>query len=289
MEGNNHTISNLFVKRATAGLFGELTSHSEIRNLGLGGGLAISSGGDAGFLAVRNRGKITLSYATGDVSAYSNDNVHSGGLVVFNYGEISASYATGDVSSYSDSSFSSSGGLVGDNNTNKGIISFSYATGNISSSTSGNHKASLSGGLVGANLNRSTITSSYAMGSISVFSQDLDWGGILGVNVPSSRNRPIATITFSYWNTDATQIVNGSTNYPQRALSRYADIGSVTGLTQTQFKAISGTYPNELTGDLWDLGTASQYPGLVIGNCIHRPTGTASRGFTVVPVCTNLD
>ncbi len=184
--GNNYTISNLFIDRpstADVGLFG-FTSGSTIENVGL---LNVNITGeiDVGSLAGTNyySGSIDNAYATGSVGGLFD----VGGLVGRNYksSSIDNSYASVSVSGSS----ADIGGLVGYNKSSS--IDNSYATGNIS----GN--GVFAGGLVGENYNSSSIDNSYATGSVS----GKDYlGGLVGYNWSSS------TIDNSY----ATGSVSGS-------------------------------------------------------------------------------
>ena len=291
-EGNGHTISNLYSNRniKTVGLFGTIFKKSIVRNIGLVRGLIHSSfqWASPGGLVGRNTygGSIISSYTTGDVSSVSSLQwASAGGLVGFNRGNIDSSYATGDVSSYSSFQWASSGGLVG---WNGGTISFSYATGDVSASLHTSRDVSshsslyaATGGLVGYN-RIGSINFSYATGDVSAASPTFIavGGGLIG-------NNSYGTITSSYWNKDASQNINQEA----RSLKDKKGIGKndktkiTIGLTQKQFKANRGAYPKEFKRKAWDLGTASQYPGLVIGKCVHRPSGSAAEGFIVRPVC----
>ena len=72
-----------------------------------------------------------------------------------------------------------------------------------------------------------------------------------------------------------------------------ADVSSnILGTAQTldQLKAAT-TYTN-WNCTIWDFGTSSQFPGLIIDNCRHRPTSTGTGSdivFSVIPVCNRLD
>ena len=196
-EGNNHKIKNIFVKRVTelAGLFGSVGSggNGQIQNIGIEGGLVVSSSDDSyslsGDLVGYNTGTISNSYATGNVSSSSSDNdSYSGGLVGYNTGTIRFSHATGDVSSSNSSSSHShdaySGGLVGFNTS--GTISNSYATGNAFSSSS-----EAVGGLVGKN-DRGTISDSHSTGNVSSSSSEAV-GGLVGWNQEGMISNSYAT------------------------------------------------------------------------------------------------
>ena len=304
-EGNGHTIKNLYINRETfhTGLFSE--NFEIIRNIGLVGGLVRSHNPSSGGLVGWNYGDISYSYATGDVSSYNSrsvsiyncnydydsesgctpaDSSHSaaGGLVGKNRGKINFSYANGDVASSSVFRWASSGGLVGINFAN---INSSYATGNVSSSASlaksedARHTSlaySRSGGLVG--YDEGTISFSYAIGNVFVFSSIYPYSaGLVGYH------KGKMTTTSSYWNRDALQNVNKKPLSLKRGIGN--DSGTATGLTQKQLKANRGTYPNGLTGKAWDLGIKTQYPGLLINKCIHRPVANTPIGFKTIIDC----
>jgi hypothetical protein len=141
-DGDEYTISNLFINRPTTdyvGLFGR-TNGATIEYIGL---LNVNISG-----------------------AY-----YVGGLVGYNYlCNISNSYAMGDLSGTSRV-----GGLVGQNSGNDpnfSTISNSYATGDVSGS-------SIAGGLVGYCYDYSTINNSYATGDVS---GTANLGGLVGLN-----------------------------------------------------------------------------------------------------------
>ena len=176
-EGNNHTISDLTIKRNDVddvGLFGRTGSGADITNLGLLNlNITINSSANVGGLVGRNdTGTITNSHATGFITALAAEAV--GGLVGLNTNStITNSYAMGSARGNSRV-----GGLVGRND--NGTITNSYATSSVSRGT-------LIGGLVGRNDN-GTITNSYVTGSVSG-SNFL--GGLTGFNS--------GPISFTYW------------------------------------------------------------------------------------------
>ena len=163
-EGNDHTISNLYINRSGTsyvGLFGVLGTGGNVRNLGIEGG-SLSGDGNVGGLVGFSFGTISASYATGTATGTA-DNV--GGLVGRNAGTISACYATGNASGSS-----TVGGLVGYNDS--GTISACYATGNATGT--GNNV----GGLVGRNTG--TIPACYATGNATSTGEAV--GGLVGRN-----------------------------------------------------------------------------------------------------------
>jgi hypothetical protein len=156
-DGQNHIITNLFINRPSVvsgsyiGLFGKITTGTEIKNVGL---VNVKITGDymvGGLVAyMEYSGAIIHSYVTGSVTG----NNYVGGLVGQSYfGTITNSYATDSVTA-SDHPV---GGLVGEN---MGAITNCYATGRVTGS-------SMVGGLIGNNYidwlhtHYGTVTSSY--------------------------------------------------------------------------------------------------------------------------------
>jgi len=197
-EGNGHTIRNLFINRTTfledagaAGLFGFTGPSAVIRGIGLDD-VRVTGLASVGSLVGENRGIISNSYATGQVSGTT----HVGGLVGYNqesdydtqgwqielsyaevdvkgtdyvggligllYGTARATYASGIVNG--DEVV---GGLIGGNS---GKVRASYATGQVMGRES-------VGGLVGYNFD--TIDSSYAIVEVS---GGEEVGGLVGNN-----------------------------------------------------------------------------------------------------------
>ena len=255
-EGNDRTISNLFINRPRqdrVGFIGNV-SQGRIHHIGLIN-VQVSGGHTVGGLVGFNysSGTVMGSYVTGRVSGHTRDGSYdrhlvAGGLVGTNYGTIRTSYATGRVSGGN-----SVGGLVG---VNQGPVMASYATGGVSG-------LSYTGGLVGAN--NGTIRTSYATGGVS---GDHSAGGLVGVNQGPvmasyatgrvSGNDKVGglvgwntagTTTASYWDTHTSG-------------QRTSDGG--TGKTPTELQTptdASGIYAS-WNANRWDFGTSSQYPVL---------------------------
>ena len=168
-DGSGHTISHLMIAGGNnAGLFGELASGAEVRNLGVVDVSLTGSGDCVGGLAGRNEGAVIECYSIGSVSG--NNDV--GGLVGYNYG-----YGSSIAEGYSAGSAAGSsriGGLVG------------YNSGTITQSSSASAVSgdSLLGGLVGEN-HGGGVTASYSGGSISGGS---DVGGLVGQNTGDITN-----------------------------------------------------------------------------------------------------
>ena len=292
-EGNDKTISNLYISRnVDVGLFGYLGS-AEIRNLGVVEG-AVTAGTSflrsAGILVGRNSGgTISACYATGTAEA-TGSNGFAGGLVGWNTaGTISDCYATGNVTS-----IRWAGGLVGDN---RDTITDSYATGNVEATGS----ATNVGGLVGNNA-AGTITTCYATGMITATGINARTGGLVGNN---TTNSPITTcyatgmVTATGTNGNAGGLVgniDGSTITNCYATGSVAVTGAATSVgglvaMSSSNSTITNSYfdtdtsgiatgvgaqttmalqaPISNTGiyaqwsiTVWDFGTSTQYPFL---------------------------
>ena len=236
-EGNDHTISNLFIYRNMdyVGLFGGINSQGFIHGIGLEE-VDVDGRSYTGSLAGGNEGRILDCYATGRVSgvrqvgglvglndkrfgtlvdSYSAATVLGsssiGGLAGGNLNTISGSHATGDVSGEN-----AVGGLAG---WSSGPIGASYATGNVWGTRS-------IGGLVGNNNNRGVIVSSFASGYVSGTSGESRAGGLVGENYHFIRG--------SY----ATGSVSGGTM-----------VGGLVGSNSTSGRIVSSYAAGAVSGD----------------------------------------
>jgi beta-lactam-binding protein with PASTA domain len=181
-DGNGHTISNLTIDTNGAendylGLFGQIGSAGEVKNLGLknvsitSGSLSFNLGGVAG----GNDGSISNCFSKGNISG-GERSYNLGGLVGENDGSISRCYSSCTVTG-GDSS-SGDGGLVGINDVN-GNISSCYSTGAVS----GGDLSLVLGGLTGEN--SGDINDCYSTGDVS----GGDYvGGLVGLNDASDSN-----------------------------------------------------------------------------------------------------
>ena len=192
-EGNDKTISNLYIDRATTnnvGLFGYLGTEGEIRKLGLVGGSVTGRNYVGCLVGYSNRGILSDCYATGNVEtigatgATSVDG-YAGGLVGYNdRGTISGCHATGNAEVTGNNGLA--GGLAGQNS--NGTITACHATGNAKAR--GNF--SYAGGLVGRN-NTGPISNSYAEGSVTGAANA---GGLVGRNTgPISNSYAEGSVT----------------------------------------------------------------------------------------------
>jgi len=162
LDGNNHTVSGLFIDRTTTdcvGLLGFVGPGSSVNNIGLVD-CDVTGRYVVGGLVGQNRGTVQNSYGTGKFTALGS----LGGLVGFNdNGTVNGSLAVGDVTA----TIEYIGGLVG---YNTGTVNGSHAFVNV---TGGLYV----GGLVGCSL--ATVTNALATGKITG-----SWyvGGLVGYN-----------------------------------------------------------------------------------------------------------
>lgn len=186
LEGNSHTIHNLFIDRVSgAGLF-DMTQGATIQNLALENVSITASSGWAGAVAGRTDsigGGTTIAnvYATGTVTGGEQ----LGGLVGLGQAlTLSQSFSDVAVSSTADSV----GGLVG--RLSSGTVSDSYAFGSVDGVNS-------VGGLIG--VLAGTATNTYAAGPVT---GSLDVGGLVGLNS--------GTVNDSYFDEQTTGQITGA-------------------------------------------------------------------------------
>jgi filamentous hemagglutinin family protein len=178
-DGQAHTITGLYIDRATAslvGLFGATSNGSTISNLTLAGG-SITGFGQVGAVVGSSGSTVTNVHSSATVNSTTGGG-SIGGLVGSNNGAISGSSATGAVTG--TGAVSSIGGLVGDSS---GTIDLSYATGTVT--TGGALNANFdAGGLVGVSFG--TISRSFATGDVSTLGNAA--GGLAGSNYGTVEN-----------------------------------------------------------------------------------------------------
>ena len=163
------SISGFRGASSVGGLVGRTAGDSTIDNSWTSGNI-FSIGGHSsnyryGGLVGYNRGNISNSYASGDISSDGTLELDYGGLVGRNEGTISNSWASGNLSNPNNGAANQYGGLVGTNN--NGTISNSWARGDVSGQA---------GGLVGGMI-RGNISQSWASGTVSGGNSS---GGLVG-------------------------------------------------------------------------------------------------------------
>ncbi|MCB2184363.1 MAG: thrombospondin type 3 repeat-containing protein [Desulfobulbaceae bacterium] len=249
LDGDGHTIANLFINRPTAnsiGLFGDIYDNSKnkastIQDIGLVN-VTIAGNYRTGTLAGdAYRATISNVFATGSITASYN---YVGGLVGYHgSGVISNSYA--DVTLINTTSFISGylgvGGLIGVGN--HSIIHNCYATGSVTADLTG------IGGLVGYGSDV-TISNSFAAADVTGRNQV---GGLLGYASP-------ATITNSYATGSVTGFssVGGFTGYASNVnISNSFSIGDVAGNTADDSVGLFSGYELSVASDLYYSSTAN--------------------------------
>ena len=291
-DGNGKKIAGLQINSVAntsglqhVGLFGNVFPYGIIKNLGVEGEIvsnrqgydsaAIYVGGLAGSLngsTIENcYSKVTVrsnegsyvfigglvgdsrsstiinSSVTGTVTGVDYSRI--GGLVgLASTTNITNSYATGNVTG---GAYVTIGGLIGYNTGSYGAttITNSYATGNVTGGDSANV-----GGLVGENSITSTITNSYATGNVTG-GDSAYIGGLVGRKDSTGS----LTITNSYWNNSADQIVNGGAQTPKIVIGRFD--GSLTnnalGMTSAAMK--EAAFVTTLNSNLNDLANPALF------------------------------
>jgi hypothetical protein len=162
-DGNRHTISHLTIAgKDCLGLFGQLLSGAQVRDLGMVDVRITGSGYYAGGLVGHNGdGCVVRCYSTGVVQGGQ----YVGGLAGENHGAVMLCYSSSAV----QGTFAA-GGLVGSNY--EGAVAQCYSTGAVDGNTS-------VGGLVAANWSWGTISRCYSTGAV----RGTLWvGGLVGEN-----------------------------------------------------------------------------------------------------------
>ncbi len=202
-EGNNHTISNLFIEREDSdnvGLFEITGSNAQIRNINLSDVQLIARGYVGGLIGF-NHGTVSNSYTTGNILGSYN----IGGLIGENHGTVSASYTKANV----EGDNGNIGGLIG---RNEGTVSDSYAAGSVFGDRRG------VGGFIG--WNEGMVSDSHAVGS--VFGDDRV-GGLIGAS------GGMVSDSYATGNVSGDQIVGGLIGYNNSTATRSYATGSVSG------------------------------------------------------------
>ena len=267
LEGNGYTIANLMINRNInfIGLFGSIGSAATIANLGLLDVNIMGRSTLGSLVGQSYAGTVINSYATGRVTSSAGT---VGGLVGWNDNRATIRNSYAAVSISASRSGVSMGGLAGQNG---GTIENSYATGSVS----GNN---LIGGLVGNNEKDGSIANSYAIGRVTGTGNNI--GGLVG------NNEEDGTITGSYWlsRPDISSGTGDTTSTPQ----------TVTMLTSPTMPGTISTdvyYNWNSDADIWDFGTANQYPALKYATECVEPPDTDTNPVklqTGQPICGTL-
>jgi hypothetical protein len=164
------------------------------------------------------------------------------------YGVISESFATGKVSG---STYV--GGLVG--HLSRSELTNSFASGSVE----GNGGV---GGLVAYFDYFSTLENSFAVGHVAGVSYGI--GGLLGYSNSTTFN--------SHWATDTTGQLNsdGESEFDNYFGATLAELQCPTSSDNTDDCVISNTLYAGWDSSVWDFGTSTQLPGLIINGIVYR-------------------
>ena len=249
-KGNNQTVSNLFISRASThrvGLFREVSG--DISGLGLKN-VNVTGQNDVGGLAGhQSGGRITACYVTGRVEGRGQ---YVGGLVgysigsAFNKTAIAASYTIAEVYHLGAPTSPSAGGLVG-HSIHLDVIA-SYAIGSV---TSNGERV---GGLIGELYGLGSVTASYATETVTGTAYT---GGLIG--------RGSGSVADSYWDMERSgqPTSAGGTGKTTVQLQSPTSYTSTAGNTEAIYANwnvnVDGVPGND---DPWTFGASDQYPVL---------------------------
>ena len=220
-DGNDNTISNLFIADSTStvtgggfvGLFGDV--NGTIRDVGLldvnvtntrTSTTSSNNFGRTGALAGRlsSGGTVRGSYVAGGSVAHNNSSASTGYLgclLGYSYGVVRDSYATCNVAGTNSNSLTI-GGLIGEA---AGSVDSTYATGTVTSTGSGTITI-IAGGLIGSTSGRVSV--SYATGNVTGTGTSRV-GGLIGFMLgPSYANYATGNVSGSGTGTGATEALS---------------------------------------------------------------------------------
>ena len=260
LEGNGHTVSNLFINRTgdKTGLFASLGSAGGVRNLKLVS-VNVTGGSSTGALVGENNGHVSAVSAIGSVSSSGTSVARLGGLAGHNTstGKVLGSYAEVAVTGGADTS--KVGGLVG---RNEGEIAAAYATGAVK----GNSQV---GGLVGENFSDATvtgaITASYSRGlPTGIGATPADVGGLVG-----KKEGTTSTVTDSYYDKYTSKqddTGKGEAKSTDELVSPTGYSGIYANWNLDLDNADNDNDPATGGDSPWDFGGGEDYPVLVYGS-----------------------
>ena len=291
LDGNNHTIANLYVNRTGSHLGLFATISGTIENMGIDEatitGSTDNAHADGGILAARSSANVKGVWVSGSIDATYGGTADAsvGGLIgQVTGGRVSASYSLASVkytrTSGGSGRFTGAGGLVGA--TTGGTIAASYAKGRVEAVGDSGNLAS-AGGLVGY-MNGGSVTASYATGYVNANTGSPNYGGGLVGQIPSGSvaasystgqawegtNRgsglvdgSSATITDSYWDTTTSGNTSSNAGGTGQTTTNLQTPITETGIYANWDVDVDGVTGND---DPWDFGTASQYPVIKYNN-----------------------
>ena len=294
-DGNGHTIDGLVVKPLSSdtgtrwGLFSSLSNTSVVRGVSLTGVdvHVVQASARVGALAGVSSGLVQRSSSAGEIVTSAGGAVYSGGLLgeVLKVGSVIPEVAD----SYSEANVTSSGGRAGGlaGHGDGGRIVRSYATGNVLTSASGTTGSVNHGGLLGYS-RAAVVDQVYASGAVSVPNTTAGHGaGLIGRASIATVGESLAVGAVGAAGTtepagalgglvaSASGLVTADSGsyWSVTTLGQTSSIGGGTSKTTTELRAdsnadVAGPYYGGIyrtwDSDVWDFGTGSQYPVLVV-------------------------
>ena len=257
--GNNYQINNLYIDSKDielVGLFGYVSKSSAvISHLGLAGELmsvigdsySLSTGALAG--VVYDGALVMFSYSVGSVSGPAN----VGGLVgVLESGaSIHNSFSLGTVTGLVEIT----GGLVA--SLDSADISESFSTATVNG-------ASPIGGFIGVADHDATLSNSFSVGLVNP--SYIYKGGLIGYAYSDS-----VITTNSHWATDTSgqPTSGGESDIDNYFGATLAELQCPTTSDDTECLMNYTLYPT-WDSTIWDFGTSSELPGLIIDGVVYR-------------------
>lgn len=237
-DGKGHTISHLTIQGGShLGLFGQVGSAAQVKDLGVVDVNIVGSGNYVGGLAATNGGTVTGCYSTGAVrSGDSGQHYCIGGLIGSNGGAVIQCHSTAIV----DGTSSDAGGLVGRNG---GSLTECYSTAAVS--TTGGYV----GGLAGSN--GGTVTQCFSAGAVSTTSWDA--GGLIGSNYLGG----VVTQCYSTSTVRGTSGVGGLVAWNVATLSQCYSVGAVSGTSRVG-GLVGSAFGDSVVACFWDTQTSGQ-------------------------------
>ncbi|WP_320818870.1 hypothetical protein [Thalassolituus sp.] len=256
-DGNNYQINNLYIDSKDielVGLFGHVSNSSAmISHIGLAGKLmSVIGGAGTGALAgdVNDGALVAYSYSVGSVSG----TINVGGLIGALAGGASLqnSFSLGTVTGL----YQSTGGLVG--YIDSADISESFSTATVNG-------ASPIGGFIGNADHDATLSNSFSVGFVNP--SDLAKGGLIGYTYRDS------VITNSHWAIDTSGQLTSDGESDSDEINYFgatlAELQCPTSSDDTECLMNYTLYPT-WDSTIWDFGTSSELPGLIIDGVVYR-------------------
>jgi hypothetical protein len=242
-DGNNHTISGLYINRPDlqyTGLFGVIEPESRISNLSLSDVNIIGLEQVGGIVGFNEHSTIENTSVTGQI----NGTNYIGGVVGVNRGTVKNSHFIGEINAASLGGYGV-GGLVG---FNSDLVFNSYSDANVLSD------GQVTGCFVG--VNQGTILKSYSKGSVT--SSRNNTGGFEGMN-----NYAVTKNSYSTCNVNGQTYTGGFAATSMGPIVNSYFAGTLSGSLLGGFLSINDG--GDYSGNFWDTNTTEQLIGVNYG------------------------